>query len=299
MSRAEFIKNNHICAVVVTYNRKELLCECIDALLKQSYSKFDILVVDNHSTDGTSNALEVYESSINYIDTGSNLGGAGGFQFGLNCAVSKSYEYIWLMDDDCIANADALENLVEFADNNEFGFLASKVEWVDGSLCNMNIQRDKLTKSIQDFSRPVIDVCMSTFVSLFVPSNIVETVGLPIKEFVIWTDDLEYTRRISKSYRCYLLTNSVVVHKTKNNSGANIALDSEDRIERYRYAYRNEMYLYRREGIIGILHILLRTPGHIIRVLRYANSKKMQRIRVILGGTLKGIGFNPIIEYPK
>ena len=69
------------------------------------------------------------------------------------------------------------------------------------------------------------------------------------KEFFIWTDDWEYTRRISRKYKCYVVTDSEVIHKTKSNIGANIAIDSEDRIERYRYAYRNEMYLYKREGL--------------------------------------------------
>lgn len=294
---SEIIKKNSICAVVVTYNRKELLCECIEALLAQTYKEFDILVVDNHSTDGTKEAVEKYAAVLNYTDTGNNLGGAGGFQYGIRQATNLKYDYIWLMDDDCIASPEALSKFIDMANDIKFGFLASKVLWTDGSLCTMNIQRQGLTAKLSSFEESKVPVSMSTFVSLFIPTRVVAKVGLPIKEFVIWTDDLEYTRRISRQYPCYVVPESVVVHKTKKNTGANIALDSEDRIDRYRYAYRNEVYLYRREGIKGILHILARTPVHVWRVLRKSESKKVYRIKVILSGTILGFGFKPEVEF--
>ena len=54
--------NNDVIAIIVTYNRKELLKESIEALLQQTYKNFDILVIDNASTDGT------YETISSYID---------------------------------------------------------------------------------------------------------------------------------------------------------------------------------------------------------------------------------------
>ena len=45
--------NNDVIAIIVTYNRKELLKESIEALLQQTYKNFDILVIDIASTDGT------------------------------------------------------------------------------------------------------------------------------------------------------------------------------------------------------------------------------------------------------
>lgn len=291
--------SDKIAAVVVTYNRKELLLECIEKLLAQTYDAFDILLIDNHSTDGTREAIEKYlaDPRIIYKNTGSNLGGAGGFQFGIKEAAKYDYEYVWLMDDDSMPATDALENLVKaYEELDSPGFLSSKVLWTDGQLCKINIQRSSLTKNISDFSDRFIDAAIASFVSLFVPMSVVKDIGLPIKEFFIWTDDWEYTRRISLKYKCYVVTDSEVIHKTKSNTGANIAVDSEDRIERYRYAYRNEMYLYKREGIKGMIHVFMRTPLHIYRVLRYADSKKIYRIRIILESTREGVKFNPLIE---
>ena len=291
---------NKIVAVVVTYNRKGLLIECLNHLLHQTYDAYDILIIDNHSTDQTKDAIENYFENprIIYKDTGSNLGGAGGFQYGIKEAYNMKYEYVWLMDDDSLPKPEALLKLVEAYKNLDHpGFLSSKVLWTDGELCKINIQRSSLTKNITEFNEKYIQAAIASFVSLYVSMDVVKDVGLPIKEFFIWTDDWEYTRRISRKYKCYVVTESEVIHKTKSNTGANIAIDSEERIERYRYAYRNEMYLYKREGIKGIMHVLERTPVHIIRTLVYAKSKKQYRIGIILKSTLNGIKFDPRIEY--
>ena len=71
---------NNVAAVVVTYNRRQLLNENLTCLLAQS-RPVDIIVIDNASTDGTFESLgELIDSGrINYYNTGSNLGGAGGF----------------------------------------------------------------------------------------------------------------------------------------------------------------------------------------------------------------------------
>ena len=130
---------NRIAAVVVTYNRKELLRECLQALLAQSMNQLDILLIDNASTDGTHEFVgDIIEANdtISYINTGSNLGGAGGFHYGLKEAYNRGYEYMWIMDDDTIATPDALKNLL-VADRKlkgKYGFLASCVLWTDGSL---------------------------------------------------------------------------------------------------------------------------------------------------------------------
>lgn len=203
------------------------------------------------------------------------------------------------MDDDCIPQGNSLSNLLRAGEklNNEFGFLSSKVIWKNGKLCTMNVQRKTLIKKVTDFSKKMIPIKMASFVSLLVPIKIVRKIGLPIKEFFIWTDDWEYTRRISLKYPCYLVTNSVVLHKTKNNFGANIASDDVERIPRYKYLYRNDVYLYRREGVKGFLYEFVRIVDHTLRVILKAKNNKFKRLKMIYKGTIKGLSFKPRIEY--
>ena len=216
----------------------------------------------------------------------------------MHLAAKQGYDYIWLMDDDSMPEPDALEKLLDAAGTlGDFGFLSGKTLWTDGTVCRMNVQRDLNMSNIRDFSQPVIPCGAATFVSLLVPARVVVDVGLPIAEFFIWADDLEYTRRISRNYPCYVVTDSVTVHQCATNNGGNIATDEPGRIGRYRYAYRNEVFLYRREGLRGWTRLLLRTPLHILRVLMKSDSRRLERIRVILGGTISGLSFKPETVY--
>jgi GT2 family glycosyltransferase len=290
-----------VIAVVVTYNRKELLKESLNALIHQNYQNCRVLVIDNNSTDGTREYIDelVDDKKVIYVNTGSNLGGAGGFNFGIRKAAEIGADFVWVMDDDCIVHKHTLDNFI-IADkkiNKEYGFLSSKVLWKDGAVCTMNVQRKTLTKNVEDFNTSIVPVTMASFVSLFIPMERVHEFGLPIKDFFIWTDDWEYTRRLSRYYPCYLVNKSVVTHKSANNIGASIETDTDDRLDRYNYLYRNDMYLYRREGLKGIGYEIPRLTAHIIRVLKSDCNKKMTRIKIIIKATLKGIRFNPDIEY--
>jgi len=291
-----------VAAVVVTYNRKALLLENIESLLNQTVSDLlDIVIIDNASTDGTKEALEEYinNSKIIYRNTGANLGGAGGFQYGIRYAVENHYEFVWVMDDDCIPTSTALEVFMNINKklNSDYGYLSSKVLWKDNNICTMNVQRETMFKNVKDFQSEMVDVCMASFVSLFIPVKVVKEVGLPIKEFFIWTDDWEYTRRISLKYKCYLVNKSIVIHKSVTNIGANISNDAVERLERYKYLYRNDVYLYRREGFSGFVYELLRLSLHAAKVIFLGKNNKLKRLKYIFEGTRNGFDFNPSIEY--
>ena len=292
-----------VIAVVVTYNRKELLKECIEALLNQDYKNCHILIVDNASTDGTKEYINEYlkNKKINYVNTGANLGGAGGFNYGMKEAYKIGSDFMWVMDDDTIPCKDALKELIESDEilEGKYGFLSSVALWKDDSQCKMNIQ--KISKDWFVDSRylksGLLRTYYATFVSMLIRTDTIVKVGLPIKDFFIWGDDIEYTNRISKKYNCYISGKSQVVHYTTNNEGSNIAKDSKDRINRYKYAYRNEMYIAKQNGIKGISRQIAKICLHLFRVIFISNGEKIKKIRIILSSSLKGLFFNPKVEY--
>lgn len=139
--------NDKTAAVVVTYNRKDLLLKNIESLLAQTCKDvLDILIIDNASTDGTREVIDEYISKkeVYYYNTGANLGGAGGFNYGIKLATEMGYGTLWILDDDTLPTSTALDELrkkdQELGEN--YGFLSSKVLWKDGSICTMNIQKE-------------------------------------------------------------------------------------------------------------------------------------------------------------
>lgn len=289
---------------MVTYNRKKLLIECISAILSQECNRdFDVLVIDNASTDGTKDAVTASfsDSRVTYINTGSNLGGAGGFSFGMREAAERGYGWAWVMDDDCIPSSGALAELmrVDACLVDGYGFLSSKVLWKDNSICRMNVQRETPFRSVRDFESAQVPVAMASFVSLLVPVANIMKYGLPIKEFFIWTDDWEFTRRLSRKLPSFLVNGSIVIHKSKSNIGADISIEGVDRLNRFGRLYRNDVYLYRREGIKGFLYEAARLTSHLVRVLVKAPGQRFLRMKMIIGGTARGLSFAPPIEYPR
>ena len=297
-----------VLAVVVTHNRLELLKKCVAALEAQS-ERCDILLVDNASDDQTPQWAEQARSAndrISCVRLEQNTGGAGGFYFGMKWAVERGYRFAWLRDDDCIVCGDSLQKLLE-ADSllggpEQYGFLSSVVLWKDGRDCVMNhptVDKRYYTK-IEALREGILRINQATFVSLFLPVRTIREFGYVIREYFIWNDDIEYTRRLARRGQrpSYLVGQSQVYHMMENNGGNSIATDDIARLWRYVYAYRNESYTYRREGPVGIAKYAVRCARDVFRVLAYARDHKFRRLGAILRGAAKGLVFHPKVEYP-
>lgn len=296
-----------VAAIVVTYNRQALLKQCVQHLLSQTVP-CTILLVDNASTDGTADwaqALCTQNTRVRYRNTGSNLGGAGGFSFGIEWACSEDFEFLWLMDDDTLPEPEALEKFLN-ADrllDGQYGWLSGVALWKDGHECQMN--RQKVRKNFYEYSQFLREGLLlaeqATFVSLFLRRDVVHLVGLPIQEFFIWGDDIEYTRRIAVRYGLpgFVAGKSRVVHAMANNNGSNIAKDGTERIDRYRYAFRNENYLYRQEGFKGFCYYFAKCGKNLLCIWAQAPDHKLKRSGIVLGQLFAGLFFNPKVRFPQ
>lgn len=293
--------------VVVTFNRKKLLVECIENLLNQAYKNTRIIIVDNASTDGTKEYISQYiqNDQISYYNTGKNLGGAGGFNFGLKIAAQDDCDYICLMDDDTIVNDSSIESLVNSAKklNDDFGFLCSYVKYTDGTYCKMNRPNVDKFYWIEDcelIKQGLLRVDRATFVSFFIKKDTVVEMGLPIKEFFIWSDDTEYSQRIAKKNKCFFDINSVVTHKMINNHDTRInsLIDEEtDRVNRYYYNFRNRFYIAKSNGKKEVIKYILQFININISILFKCKKAKLKKFYIIWKGFIAGITFNPPIEY--
>lgn len=101
---------------LITYNRKQKLQFTIDALLKSPVANYDIVVLDNASTDGTSELLDDYASkhkNITHIRHKINIGGNANICRAFEMAASCGKKYAWILCDDDkydFSNWDAVEN---------------------------------------------------------------------------------------------------------------------------------------------------------------------------------------------
>lgn len=294
---------NKTVAVVVTYNRKDILKKNIECLLNQENESCDVLIINNASTDGTEEMILAEYSGneqVIYCNTGANLGGAGGFEYGVGKATKMGYEYIWIMDDDTWPSHNALDELFRAGEQlgNSWGFLSSAVYWTDGNLCNANKPKKSLFTFIKekDLKKKYTKVVMGSFVSMLVKASIVKELGLPIGDYFIWTDDYEFSGRISRKYPCYFVPSSEVTHAMRSNVKADIATDDISRMDRYRYLYRNDVHCYRQFGVKGWMYIWMKQVYSKLKVILKAKDNKKVRLGTIKTGYKEGKVYNPTIN---
>jgi rhamnopyranosyl-N-acetylglucosaminyl-diphospho-decaprenol beta-1,3/1,4-galactofuranosyltransferase len=186
-------------ALVVTFNRKELLKKNLAALMQQTHLPDKIVIIDNYSTDGTEAWLReqgyFQHPLIQYIQLSENTGSSGGFYEGIKTAYEAGYDWIWGMNDDAIPEKQALEYLVQEAK-------------IDPDACYFsNNNNDEIgyyhdLKIVHDW----------TFVGFFISKQAIQIAGYPRKDFFIYYDDLEYALRIQKHDRLIKKVRTSIIH---------------------------------------------------------------------------------------
>jgi GT2 family glycosyltransferase len=239
-----------VVAVVVTWNRRQLLAEALAALAKQSHVLDAVVVVDNASTDGTDDLL-AGRDDLDVVRLATNTGGAGGFAVGVERALTHQPDLVWLLDDDTIPTADAARELVrvweEYDDptGRRPSVLASKVVWTDGRDHPMNTPRQKPGATRAEIGAAArhgaVPIRSASFVSVMCDAQTVRERGLPLADYFLWNDDFEYSTRLIRDRVGLYVPASVVEHKTKTFGSTDA-----DPGERFFYEVRNKVWLFTR-----------------------------------------------------
>lgn len=269
-----------IAAVVVTYNRKKLLIECLGALRKQTRPLDAIYIIDNASTDGTPQLLQEKgyikdpgkgkttienfygggQIKVVYMRLRENTGGAGGFHEGLKRAYYDGYDWIWLMDDDAEPQKDSLEKLLKYTKDNVAAVANLKVDinknpqYIHRGFFDFENFR-WIVKPIkpEDLKKDFVKIDHSSFVGILINSNSIKMIGFPKKEFFLHYDDVEYCTRLRKTGDIILVPESLIFHKEENIKdleqrrflGRTIHIVPYDKLWLRYYGIRNSTWLRR------------------------------------------------------
>lgn len=312
-----------VAAVVVTYNRKKLLIECLEALRRQTRPVDAIYIIDNASTDGTPEllrekgyikGLETGTSTISlqggekikivYIRMKENTGGSGGFHEGVKRAYNDGYDWIWLMDDDAEPLADSLEKLLEYIDE-DVAVLCSTILLKDGSvyLNHRGISKGRFPSHWRPikkecYERRVLEIDIATFVGFLINRKKIMRVGFPKKEFFILYDDVEYSLRLKKAGKILLIPSSIIIHKEEGRKykikkflGKKSKRTPYKNFWREYYGIRNSIWVSKKytSTKIGFYIILLIWTLEIITNVLIFDDKKLKRIKIIVNAIIDGL----------
>lgn len=209
-----------ICAIVVTYNRKELLIECLNAIRQQSYKPHTVIIVDNASTDGTQTWIaengyfnkQVEGISFKSLLLPNNQGGAGGFYNGMKTAYesTENFDAVWVMDDDGVPDCFQLERLKEYLQNYDFIAPIVKAKENEDIMAFYDYSvKEYVAKSMDN----IVKNEATPFNGILFSRKLISQVGYPKKELFIWGDEVNYLIRCKKEgFVPITVVNAIHIH---------------------------------------------------------------------------------------
>lgn len=246
--------------VIVTWNRKDYVLRLLDTLSSNAYPNWQVLVVDNASTDGSAEAIKARHPWARCVVSAVNLGGSGGFNTGLTVFLDEGgYDYIWLLDNDVEVEPGALEVLVEALESDRTAAVAgSHMIQLDndqttneiGADCNLDDGRLELCLhgSRQWFHRSeVYEVDYVAACSMLVRFDVMKKVGI-MTDYFIHFDDVDWCLRFKEAgYRTIACAASRIRHLSGRSKRVTWILY---------YDVRNMLYLQERHGEFGRLFFI-------------------------------------------
>jgi len=299
-----------VAAVIVTFNRKHLLGKCLEAVRAQTRSCERVFIIDNASSDGTSEYLAAQgflDESTEYVRLPVNSGSAGGFHEGMRRAYEAGFEWLWLMDDDGCPAPDCLERLLSFStvldvigpavvrpdDPTRLTWQLRKVR--PGGQFRTWRSITNLADLRSQAAGDVYEGIAALFNGVLIRRQVAEAVGFVLADLFIWGDENEYLMRCKAAcFRVGVAVNALHYHAyTRPRHSSRW---------KFYYLYRNTMYIHWRYGRLALrpllrpwypMYISLRllfdlpslSPSYVITVLRGAQRALKGQLVAYEGGS--------------
>lgn len=271
--------------VIVTYNRLKMLKTCLEHAFGQTMKPCAVVVVDNCSTDGTSEYLDQLKRGKEYPSESmrfllyhekENIGGAGGFHDGLKIAVKHTdADWFLLIDDDAILDYDCMEKMDPQTSQHPASAYACSV-YYKGELELSHRQDRKGNIPEKQYEQPEFLCERTSFCGSMFSRDLVEKIGYPLKEYFLWFDDTEYSLRVKRHTDIVVRTDASLQHGDPDKPDQRATVDW-----RYYYGTRNHLDMLRRHKMIP-QYIAFDLEARLIVLLRYlriARNRKNDEIR--------------------
>lgn len=217
--------------VVLNWNGLGDTKECVYSLQKNIYCNFEIIIVDNGSSDNSAQELIKEFPNIKLIENGDNLGFSGGNNVGIDYSLKHGADYILLLNNDTIVENDFLSELVKAGESDgEIGLLGSKIcyhkeprmIWFAGGkidwmkIKGTHIGLDRPDDGKYDTGK---EVDYLTGCCLLVKRSVFEKIGKLSEDYFLYYEDTDFCLRAKNAgFECVYVPKSKIYHKVSRST---------------------------------------------------------------------------------
>ncbi|MBU1098488.1 MAG: glycosyltransferase family 2 protein [Bacteroidetes bacterium] len=250
--------------VILNYNGYEDTKNCIYSIQNCKYENFQIVIVDNASSDNSIELLQNNFSNHHIIKSEKNGGYSYGMNLGIRYALDQNAEFILILNNDTIVDTNCLDALVQCANSDKnIGVVSPKVGYIG--------QEDKLYcgggdfsvlkgggvalyqgKSFEKYATNNREINFAEGCCLLVSRKVFEKVGLLEEKFFMYFEDLEFAFRVNKLFKIVFCSNAIIYHR----SGAGRRWIDYSALY-YFYYTRNRFWVFSEHNIFIKIYILL------------------------------------------
>lgn len=209
--------------VILNYNGKAVLKRCLLSVFKNDYPNFEIVLVDNNSTDGSLEAVKADFSKAHFIKNEENLGFSAGNNVGIRFALERMADYVLLLNNDVEVEKDFLSCLLSIAQKTpKIGILSplifegsTRQIWFSGgtiSWWRMKSFHETTAKTADFYESPFVTGC-----AMLVKKEVFKEIGLLDEDYFLYWEDADFSLRAGNAgFKKVVVTSSRVCHFEKS-----------------------------------------------------------------------------------
>jgi GT2 family glycosyltransferase len=210
-----------VAAIVVTYNRVDLLRRWLQDLKEQTRPVQEIIVVDNASEDGTEAVMLQEYPWVTYVRMSENVGPGGAWAAGIAVAYHHGHEWFWVFNDDSFPPATALEQMLSYDEQlaDRVGMLCPVSDLGSYKICGIYWKGRAINYPQNESAGPWF-VDGVTFAGPLISRKVVDSIGYPRSDFFFMFEEYEYCLRARHAgYQIAILPNVTVTHLAAGSNG--------------------------------------------------------------------------------
>ena len=306
--------------IILNWNGVKDTLECLESVYKLDYPNFEVIVVDNGSTDNSVHLIRSAFPKVSMIENNENLGYVGGNNVGMRYAINTCAQFVWLLNNDTVVAPDSLSELIHAAgqtdrcgllspviyyydDPKKVQFCGTILDWerkrfiqmchpefVSGSQTIPRLEipkrvwddrKDDREAVILDENATLSDILLWG-TALLINRDAIMAIGYLNEKYFSYHEDIEYSvRAINSGFTNVVVSKSKVYHKEASSSGGK-------KSPLYCYFMTRNVYYFWRDNLSGLDKIFY-LRNYLSDSISWAGSLKMKGKSESVNACLDGI----------